>query len=282
VDYFRCIADDGFEIQGLLSSPLTATTILLHVHGFGGDFIANKFVQQMHKALPDAGIAFASFNHRLSGYIVERYGERDVLYSGAALSDASLCAFDLAAVANCFKPRFGTVVIQGHSFGTNIVKNFARTTNWTGDLVFLSASDSLWLYNEWLTRHDDTAQSLQCQLKMAAEKFAVFDDAVALGLFGIDLGSNSYAIPMSRRALESLLSSEVFDEWSTSAAVCPNRSIAISGDSDPISGGGRTGSFSKMMEWMPCATIVRIAGAGHLFAGKEQQLIGELLGWLKG
>ncbi len=279
LDYFRCAAADGFEVQGLLSTASSAKTILLHVHGFGGDFIANRFVQQMHQALPGAGLAFASFNHRLCGYVVERYGERSVLYSGAAVSDANLSVLDLAAVVDFFKPSFDTIVIQGHSFGTNIVKSFARGSSWAGDLVFLSASDSLWLYDQWLLRHGSAKRQLE--LKLAAMSVD-YDEVVVFGLFGIDLGNLCYSIPMSARGLKLLLSSDVFNEWSTCDTACLNRSIVMAGGDDPIAGGGGTGSLNKIMEWLPLATVRPISGVGHLFAGKETQLIEMLLEWIRG
>jgi pimeloyl-ACP methyl ester carboxylesterase len=273
VQHFECWANDGFKVNGLLSASPNAQALVVHVHGFGGDFISNKFVQQMHEALPASGVAFASFNHRLSGYVVEQYSERGVLYCGAAVSPPFQAVGDVQAVISLFASSYGRIILQGHSFGTNIVKNFVLKHGWADKLIFLSPSDSLWLYDEWRAGTRDSRR---------VQKNSESDDDVRFGIFGIGVQSVNYVLPMSFRNPKALLADDVFLEWSTSEAVCTNECLVIFGTSDPVANNGKTKSLRQMLKWLPSARIERVVGAGHLFSGSERFITERVRAWVYG
>jgi hypothetical protein len=195
---------------------------------------------------------------------------------GAAISDADLSVLDLKSAARFFEGRFESIVIQGHSFGTNIVKNFVRRNRWEGNLVFLSPSDSSWLYEEWRSRHASGAQDSQREW-LAKNGSLSLDDSIVFGIFGIGVKNTDYPIPMSIRGLRGLFSSQVFSEWSKSTGACSNECLVVFGQGDDIAQSGRTASDARIRDWLPMARIERIAGASHLFRGMESALIHTLI-----
>jgi len=277
VEYFECFATDGFKVKGLLSSPPHSKTIIINVHGFGGDFISNAFVQQMHEQLPERGIAFASFNHRLSGYVVEQYSEKAVSYSGASISPPALAVSDLHTTISFFNSQYEKLVIQSHSFGTNITKNFALRHGWAGDLIFISPSDSSWLYEKWRTLN-----TLEADQFTGPGSNRSSDDCVLFDIFGVATSDTQYSLPMSPINLKALLSDEVFSEWSTSEAICPNKCLVIFGTADSVANNGKTQSAAQILKWLPAASIEHIPDAGHLLSGEEQLLIDIVYRWLNG
>ena len=62
--------EDVLQLHGVLYQPEEKTDIVLvHVHGMGGNFYENKFLENIAKTLTDNGIAFFPFNNRGNGNI---------------------------------------------------------------------------------------------------------------------------------------------------------------------------------------------------------------------
>src|ERR1700674_4445550 len=81
VRFIEAYASDGLRVIGICSEPADQPDqVVVHVHGYGGDFYSNRFVRECHSLLPGEGISFVSFNLRYSGYLIEAYSESDVGY----------------------------------------------------------------------------------------------------------------------------------------------------------------------------------------------------------
>ncbi|MFC0242623.1 hypothetical protein [Rhodopseudomonas telluris] len=270
MEYFECIANDGHVVHGLISGDLlTCDVVVLHSHGFGGDFIKNRFVRHMHGRFPESGVAFASINHRLSGYVVEEYSEAGAAYHGASISNPELALLDLDAAVSFLGQRCNKLVVQGHSFGTNILREYLVRSSATNDAIFLGPSDSSWLYKEW-RRGRDPRVARDCG-----------SEAVLFDLFGISVGGAEYSIPICRRSLNELINGRVFSAWSRVGQAIGNRALIVQGGGDQISIGGLTESVANFRKWLPRSEVVRIPEAGHVFGGVESELAEVIIKWIQ-
>ena len=266
--FLSAVTDDGLTLRGLYSRATSERATVVHVHGYGGDFYSNRFVQQCHETYPKAGYGFVSFGSRTMAYLYEIYSEGSVRYAGSSVERQDDVYLDIDAIIQGLDgPR---VILQGHSFGSNIVLSYVRRRPSVAGAVFLSPADSVALYEQWKNSRDTAAVTP--------------DDpaTVRWDLFGMGAGKARYAIPVSAASLASLLEGDVFSQWSatrTEAARLP--ALVVQGASDPISAVGHTGREAFFGRVLPNSTVIRIPGAGHLFTGFESQLSETVLGWLK-
>jgi pimeloyl-ACP methyl ester carboxylesterase len=273
VNFIEARTRDGLRVIGLCSSPSgPVDQVVLHVHGYGGDFYSNRFVRECHTRLPQAGISFVSFNLRYSGYLVEAYSEAEVDYVGSALVSPDKLALDIDAILEELSIPTSKLVLQGHSFGTNVVKCYANEHPEIGRVVFLSPSDSERLYEDWLR-----------QQPPPPEASSVDNDPSRLrwDLFGIVTSGQSYPLPITGPTFESLINSLVFKAWSESAPSLDCTALVIQGKEDQISNLGATGNESAMSRLLPGATRVSIEGTGHIFSGKESEVCASLTTWIQ-
>ena len=74
----RIYTKDGIELFGLLYEPDSkSNTVLVHVHGMGGNFYENKFLDAIAETLTSNGIAFFTFNNRGCEFIKDLYEVKD-------------------------------------------------------------------------------------------------------------------------------------------------------------------------------------------------------------
>jgi pimeloyl-ACP methyl ester carboxylesterase len=269
-EFFECRASDGFRLLGVLSKPTNEPLCLLvHVHGYGGDFYSNAFLRVFHERLPAHSIAFLSFNLRTSGYLTEAYTEDHVEYVGSAVVDHDAALADVEGVVRSLSTPMTRIVLQGHSFGTNIVKRYAALHPEVERLVFLSPSDSRGLFTQW-----SEAQG------MAGRSGEGDDIGIRWDLFGMSTTGGTYPLPISQRALDCLLGGSVFEAWSRDAESLGQAALVLQGQCDPISNFGSTGAEGALTALLPNATVRQIPAVGHLFAGAELEACDAVAAWL--
>ena len=267
--FFETNTMDGRVVRGLLSAADGNRSVIVHQHGFGGSCFANPFVRSFHLKLPNHGCDFLSFDGRFAGYVNENYSERSVVYCGSSVELFDHATADLEAIVNSLSATYDRIVIQGHSFGTNIVKLLAREADVKMPAIFLSPADSVVLHEEWR--------------RAGAVDLPVADEVnrnVYWDRFGIAAGSLRYELPISPRSLTSLVNSDVFSEWSRDDAILKTRALVVIGVGDPISNVGKTGNRDALMELLPGSKIELIPGSGHIFSGFEDQLLRIVMEWI--
>ena len=272
VQFIEAYASDGLRVIGICSAPSNHPQhIVVHVHGYGGDFYSNRFVRECHVRMPIEGIAFVSFNLRHSGYVVEAYSEADVSYVGAAVVDPDRLELDVDALLDKLNVPRSKLLLQGHSFGTNVVKCYAEDHRDIERVIFLSPSDSEGLYRDWVEQHP------------AVDEPETDHEPSRLrwDLFGIVTSVQSYPLPIMEDNLETVLSSRAFRAWSESAPSLDRPALVLQGDSDPISRSGTTGNQEIMSRLLPCATRIGVASAGHLFSQREAEMCDSLIAWIR-
>jgi len=260
----------GHVIRGLLSESADQKVIVIHFHGFGGDCFANSFLHTMHENFHRHGISFLSVNTRYSGYLVEEYSETNVTYSGASIEKYSNTTEDVRALVDYFHDKYTQIVLQGHSFGTNLVKLFLRKNNSRLPAIFLSPADSVTLYKKW---HNDRVIE---NISASSSAYVIRTDN-----FGMLTDYGEYRIPMSDFALDHLLVSDIFNEWSLPIKPIVNHSLVIKGGSDKLSNCGTTENDALIKEQLPISDCFCINTARHIFSKHEDVLFEIVKSWVQ-
>ena len=150
----RIYTKDGIELHGLLYSPDTVTDrVLVHVHGMGGNFYENKFLDFIADKLTSNGIAFCAFNNRGAEFIKETYQilpdkEPSIVRVGTSYEHFIDSVLDISASIDfVVQEGYKDIHLSGHSLGCPKVVYYAITTNDVRikSLLLLSPSDMLGL-----------------------------------------------------------------------------------------------------------------------------------------
>lgn len=108
---------DGLTLHGLLTEPSQPSkTIVLHIHGSGGNFYGNSYFEKLTSSVVDLGIAFLATNNRGSG-VYEL--EKGTIYHGVSLEKFEDCVLDIDAwVEFALSKGYENIILEGHSYGT--------------------------------------------------------------------------------------------------------------------------------------------------------------------
>ena len=110
---------DGLNLQGLLFEPKAKTSkVLVHVHGWVGNFYENLFIDPISESVLEKNIAFLSFNNRGAGIVTEflRTNKRENI--GGSLEIFEECLLDIEGALNFLQKRgYTEMILQGHSLG---------------------------------------------------------------------------------------------------------------------------------------------------------------------
>lgn len=121
---------DDIELVGMLYTPINTTKkVVVHVHGFAGNFYENSFLDNQAKSYTDKGYAFFSFNNRGNGYITDLVKNENgvVTYvdGGVAYEMFKDSYLDIDAAINYVNSLgFDEIILQGHSYGCNKAINY--------------------------------------------------------------------------------------------------------------------------------------------------------------
>lgn len=267
---FKLTSDDNHVIRGLLSEKSNNSVIIIHFHGFGGDCFANHFLQVMHEELPKKGISFLSVNTRYSGYLVEDYTENGVVYTGASVSDFENFERDIDVLLSFFSNKYKICILQGHSFGTNLVKLYLRKKSTNLLAIFLSPADSVELYKSW----QKNKKTIMYSEKMYSGYIIRTDN------FGMLTDYGEYQIPMTDKSLKKLLTSEIFNEWSLPMKKLYNKALVIKGSKDTISNHGTIATSETIYSILPNSKQYTIDNAKHIFSNHEYELLEIIEKWV--
>ena len=123
ISFQRITTKDGLELHGLLFEPDKKTAnVLIHIHGWVGNFYENKFIDYIAKEAVSRGFAFLTFNNRGSGIINDlikrKKSKIDYVRIGGSLEKFEDCIFDIKATVNFLsKKGYKKIILQGHSLG---------------------------------------------------------------------------------------------------------------------------------------------------------------------
>lgn len=152
--FHRIYTEDGLELHGLLHAPEQETDkVLVHVHGMGGNFYENKYLDFLAAALTDAGIALCVFNNRGCELIKDTYKvvdgkEPEMVRVGTAYEVFAESIFDIQAALQFVESTgFSTIHLSGHSLGCPKAAYYLSQTQdkRIASLLLLSPADMLGL-----------------------------------------------------------------------------------------------------------------------------------------
>lgn len=129
--FHRIYTPDGLELHGLLYEPeQRSKTVLVHVHGMGGNFYENKFLDFIAVELAKADIAFCVFNNRGCEFIkdtyrVDREGNSALARVGTTYENFADSTLDISAYVDFVEGRgFDNIHLSGHSLGCSKVAHY--------------------------------------------------------------------------------------------------------------------------------------------------------------
>src|SRR5215475_11074762 len=147
-------AIDGFQIAAALWQPLAkpaaATTLLVQVHGSGGNF-ASVQLRATARTLSPRGFAALSISTRQH----DEHVNTDNFFEIRRDIEAAIAAAKALG--------YGAIVLQGHSLGTALF-NFSATTDWDpairGVILTGAIAKLAWKARHILIQDEDTYRAL--------------------------------------------------------------------------------------------------------------------------
>ncbi len=154
--FHRIYTKDSLELHGLLYEPdKKAKTVLAFIHGMGGNFYENKFLDNLAETLTQNNIAFCPFNNRGNSFMTDflKKTEKGIKFVtiGNANEKFEDCVLDIKAHIDFLqKQGFTNIHLSGHSLGSPKIAYYAAKTKdkRIKSLIFISPSDMLGLVRE--------------------------------------------------------------------------------------------------------------------------------------
>lgn len=139
---------DGLSLDGALFMPQARTRrVVLHVHGYMGSFYQPGFVNTMARALAREGWAMLSFNNRGSGVQTRFYknadGKKERVILGGLTEKMDECIMDISGAIDFLKGRgFEEIILSSHSLGCSKIAYYAMKTGYADKMIMLAPCDS--------------------------------------------------------------------------------------------------------------------------------------------
>ena len=152
--FLRLNTVDNLLLQGLLYSPEEKTEkVLLHIHGMGGNFYENIFVDSMAEGLTKAGYAFMSINtrgHDIVSFFPVVGSKEDYKRVGNAYEKFEECLIDIKPAIDYLAENFREIILCGHSLGSAKVAFYIAKTkdSRVQKLILMSPPDMVSLFDD--------------------------------------------------------------------------------------------------------------------------------------
>ena len=165
----------NIRFEGLLYEPTDVTTkrVLAHVHGMGGTFYENFFLQPIAKLLTANGVAFSPFNNSGNGLVttlIKEVGNKAEYVEGGTYRERfEDCVDDIKAHLDFLEGQgYKEIYLSGHSLGAPKVAYYLDQTKdpRVKSLIFLSPADMLGLVRN---EDSDIAKWLETANLMVSE-----------------------------------------------------------------------------------------------------------------
>jgi pimeloyl-ACP methyl ester carboxylesterase len=149
----RIFTEDSIELVGLLYEPENKTEkVLCFVHGMGGNFYENRFLDFIAEKLTENNIAFFVSNNRGAEFIKDLYkiidNKREIVRIGDAYEKFEDSIYDIKAQIDFLeKEGFTEIHLGGHSLGCAKVAYYISETDdkRIKSIILASPSDMLGL-----------------------------------------------------------------------------------------------------------------------------------------
>lgn len=259
----------GVELDGFVSVPSNAASIVIHFHGLAGNFYENTFVLALAEELNGHGIGFATVNTRGHDYLADAIQGDEWLSKGAAHTTGEEYIDDILAWTSWLWDSYQVpIVLEGHSASAVSVGAavLSRDVKEVVACVYISPADML----------------RELRAGVSADRFSELREVAE-----VMKSKGEGAVLMPEDALEGyLLDAAVYSEMSTPTATWElfsvdsplnseralsiRPSIVIFGECELASDDGIK---SALEVWESLAgRVVTIPGASHSYRGHEKEL----------
>jgi pimeloyl-ACP methyl ester carboxylesterase len=284
----RIYTADGLELHGLLHEPEQKTdSILVHVHGMGGNFYENKFLDFIAKELTNSGIAFCTFNNRGCEFLKETYqtqsdGASKIVRVGTSYEVFEESVRDIESFTD-FASSFGfsNIHLSGHSLGCSkvvyymIEKNDVRIKS----LLLLSPSDMLGLVRgdqDVFTKQISEAEELVAEGKG--------EQLLSDWLWGeYPISARSYLSLFADDAKDAIFNFYDKEDPLSSLSTITIPVYSAMGRKDDALTIPIEESFARLKDALVSSAKVKteiLGDANHGYRGHEQELAGAVKDWL--
>jgi hypothetical protein len=275
----RILTHDGLTLHGI-DNNVESDTFVIHVHGKSGNFYQNYFISAMLERYGEAKVRFAAFNHRAHDCLVENYVDGGILYTGAAVEVTTSVQSDVAALHQYAVSQAPRVIMQGHSQGCEYVLWDAIDRQLPAEMVLLSPSDSCAIQQKWRCGEEPLSQArrLRSSSDLSLRNWLSADE------YGVR-AKIDYEIPVTRGSLVDVLESRQLTTFSFDRPWdiprVQGRCFAYVGDVDPLRMHSLDQTKSGLSRRVENLSLYSLSDGDHHFHGREQELIGEVIRWIK-
>jgi len=125
---------DGLTLHGLLTeSENPSKTIIIHIHGSGGNFYGNKYFKDLSDSINNLGLAYLSTNNR-GNHVYEL--EKGNVYSGVSLEKFEDCVLDIDAwIEFALDKGYENIILEGHSYGTEKIVYYMNKGTYVSKVI---------------------------------------------------------------------------------------------------------------------------------------------------
>ncbi len=288
--FHRIYAEDGIELHGLLHEPDQRTdTVLVHVHGMGGNFYENKFLDFFAKELTDSGIAFCVFNNRGCELIKDTYKlmenkPPEIVRVGTAYEIFEESILDIKSFIKFVEDSgFTKIHLSGHSLGCPKIAYYISETQdeRISSLSLLSPSDMLGLVR---------SQPEQFQKSLSEAKMLVTDglgrQLLSDWVWGeYPTSAETYLSLFADDAQDAIFNFYNPEDKLEALSKIKIPTYAVMGTKDDALVVSIEETFSRIAVALSNSPKVKteiLGDANHGYRGHEQQLADAVTAWLKG
>lgn len=284
-EFIRFTTEDQLILQGIIYRPETPSTkAFLHVHGMGGNFYENRFIDVMADNLTKAGYAFLSINTRGHDIIADfpiSGSEEKYKRIGSAYEKFEDCLLDIkAAIDYLEQNRYQEVTLCGHSLGAVKVAYYIAKTqdSRVKKIVLMSPPDMVGLMEKESSHAGSLAQSQKMISEGRGEELLpekIWDD--------YQLSADTYVNFFTRDNPIDIFNT--YDKTKSSLlSEIRIPTLALLGENDDASILPQQEALEVIKSKAtnaPSFEIDIIAGAPHSYFGKEQVMAARLVKWLQ-
>lgn len=287
ISLHKIYSEDALELDAVLFEPEQRTdTVIIHVHGKEGHFIQNHFIGVMGEEYPKAGFALLTFNNRGHDYMADMLKRSasgfEWVKKGTAFDKIEEFGKDLNGVIEYLAARgYEKFILQGHSIGPHKICYYLANKPKYGiqKAILLSPSDVNFTIQtyvpDWQVHAKEAEQMVNSHQEDVLMNVNLWNDApVSAGTFwnytrpDSNIWIFNYALPDKKLPFFSDLTLSIlafFPENEFSIGVPPEKALEI------LKQHTASKSFATHL----------IQGTVHNYMGKEKELVGKILDWLK-
>ena len=273
----------GRTLDGMMCQVRRAKGTIVHVHGSYGNFYQNIFVRKVAMVYKRHGFNFLAFNLSTHDGLAEGYGrDEDFGYVGGGVSGFESCVEDIRGAVRFAEETTERVVLQGHSLGCDRVVHYMLSTGDFRGFVLLCPCDSYELHRRWI--EPETVEEQRARLS------EIIDDAGESGWlpskeYGLRQGEWTYSIPITRRALLSIIEGPPFRLFRLGGAeryYLDAVGVVYLGGADPLLTVEAEEMFAYLEERTRTVRRIYVADGDHFLSNCAEEVAKEIGEWAIG